>query len=65
MAGRVKHMERSRRSYKNRQMLMQAAARSNMIRVQTNEIRKSTKGGALANLIASAKNLMIHKPQSK
>lgn len=64
MAGRVKHMERSRRSYKNRQMLMQAAARSSMIRVQTNEIRKS-KGGALANLIASAKNLMTHKPQSK
>lgn len=60
MAGRLKHAQRSRRSYRRDRAMLYERARSNAIRVQTHEIRKS-KGAALAKLVLAAKDLIKHK----
>lgn len=64
MSGKMKHMERSRRSYRKSSELLQDAARYSRIKIQTREIRKS-RGAALAALVAGAKNIMHHKSQDK
>lgn len=64
MSGKMKHMERSRRSYRKRQELVRESARYNRIKIQTREIRKS-RGAALAALVTGAKSIMHHKSQEK